>query len=376
MVIFNCLLRRIRRPYRLIPLLGLVFVGLGTFYWELWEIPWLSDLLLDDDSSAPTNPWGIANTEYGSEAPLRPERLACVDDGSRILLPRSRYCAWNNTLQDCYETLMPVFHKKQSWIFLGDENIANIPYYLSLQWPANNTLKVLTRRNPCQNLVYYGLPPPDTGWRQPDPQLGEGPIGIGLQRHFCTDCRNCWNIAMESAGSGTQSSSDVGHAVSVEYLVVEYARDVSLPSRWTNTTQQTVTHYLNQKKSSPSVCVATAGLNDAAIQPPISQEVYLQNVDNYLDQLQRTCDSVIWIGLNAVVEGGNQVLQSNCRLRKWNDGLRKLLEARNYEKLYFIDIFDQSFHTDFDSPTRPGKKFYASLSRLFKALIAGPDLVE
>lgn len=162
-------------------------------------------------------------------------------------------------------------------------------------------------------------------------------------------------------------------ALSVEYLVVEYARDVSLPSLVTNTTQETVALYLNQQ--SPSVCVASVGLNDAAMEPPISQELYLQNLDKYLGLLQRACDNVIWISLHPVVEGDG-VIQSNCKLQQWNNAVMGLIKMRDYANVYVVDIWDVSFHVDFYNPTQPGKKFYASLSRLFKSLMAGPNLTQ
>ena len=267
------------------------------------------------------------------------------------------------TLQDCYEMLMPTFHKKKSWVYLGDAGMANIPFFLSLQWPFGN-LTMNTRRNPCQNLIYMGLPPPEDGWKQPNPELGEGPIGIGKDRPFCMDCTNCWNVKIDSSPS---------NGFFVEYLVVEYARDVSLQSRVTRTTQETTVFYLGRKNIAPSVCVASAGLNDAAINPPISDELYLQNLDKYLGLLQRTCDYVIWISLHAVVES-EEVVQDNCRLHQWRNASMVLLAKRDYDNVYIIDIWDKSFNTDFYDPTTLGQKFYASFARLFKLLMAGPDL--
>jgi hypothetical protein len=360
----NSIARRTTRPVKLIPFAAVLFVALGTYHWELWEIPWFSDLA-KDNPTVNSNSWGMP-IESGPQAPLRPLRSTCPNHSEQII-PANRYCAWNTTLQDCYETLMPDFHRKRSWVFLGGDDMANIPYFLSLQRPASN-LTVTTRRNPCQNLVYYGLPPPDSGWRDPNPELGEGPIGVGKKHHFCMDCTDCWNVAMTS-GSSKQD-------LTVEYLVVEYARDVSLPSQMTTTTQQTATYYLGKKQNPPSVCVASAGINDAAIHPPVPQAVYLRNVDTYLGLLQRTCKYVIWIGLHAVVEGEKGVVQKNCQLKEWNDAVIALVINRSYHNVYFVDIFDKSFHSDFQVPTRLGKKFYASFARLFKSLMAGPNLVN
>lgn len=338
---------------------GLLFVVLGTFYWSLWEIPWLPG-----SSRTPSKDDGTTEVNFTTESkpPLRPQPLDCSQGNQLMVVPEKRFCSWKTTLQDCYEMLMPIFHKQQSWVFLGDTGMANIPFFLSVQWPFGN-LTIHTKRNPCQNLIYMGLPPPEGGWKQPNPDKGEGPIGRGKERPYCMDCTNCWNVKLASSPA---------NGFFVEYLVVEYARDVSLPSQVTRTTQETTALYLGHKDNPPSVCVASAGLNDAAITPPISEALYIQNLDKYLGLLQRTCEFVIWISLHAVVESEG-VLQSNCRLHQWHNASMGLLAKRDYENVYIIDIWDKSFHTDYDDATTLGQRFYASFARLFKLLMAGPE---
>ena len=246
------------------------------------------------------------------------------------------------------------------WVFLGDTGMAHIPYFLSRQWPFEGNFTTTTRRNPCQSLMYYGLPPPDHGWKAPS--LGEGPAKE--DRPFCSDCSNCWNVGL--------NSSDL----SVEYLVVEYARDVSVPSQVTATTQETVAFYLNHQYSysEKPICVASAGVHDAAIQPPLTQDNYLRNVEDYLGRLLETCDSVIWINLHAVVETKDTV-QRNCRLQQWKNGFLEIISDRSYDNVYVMDIWEKSFHADFVRPTQLGQKFYASLARLFRSLMAGPNVL-
>jgi hypothetical protein len=53
-----------------------------------------------------------------------------------------------------------------------------------------------------------------------------------------------------------------------------------------------------------------------------------------------------------------------------------LIKMRDYANVYAVDIWDVSFHVDFYNPTQLGKKFYASLSCLFKSLMAGPNLTQ
>jgi hypothetical protein len=354
-------LRSLRRPKCCIILAALVFVGMGTFYWSLWEIPWLpsSAAVPSDD------PWSLNATdlEHDSDAPLRPDIPECINDFARIR-PRNRYCVWNTTLRSCHEILMPALHNQPSWVFLGDSGMANLPYYISLKWPFG-ALNITTRRHPCQNLAYYRLPPPNHEWIPPDPSKGEGPMGHALENPYCMNCKKCWNLLMENP---------VFPERYVEYLVVEYARDVSIPTLVTNTTQETAIYYLRQRhRAPPTVCVASAGLHDAAIDPPISLDMYLTNVDKYLALLQRTCQHVVWMGMHAVVEGPD-IQQSNCKLKQWNNAVMGLLEMKNYDNVYVIDVWEKSFQTDYVDPTTVGKKFYASLSRLFVALMAGPDM--
>lgn len=291
---------------------------------------------------------------------LRPESPQCIKD--TVTARPKKYCEWKTNLKDCYEMLMSALHEQKSWNFLGDSGMANIPYYISLRWPFENSFNVTTRRQSCQNLAYYGLPPPKHGWIAPDVSKGEGPIGHGRENPYCMDCQKCWNVLIDNP-----TTPDVF----VEYLVVEYARDVSIPSLVTNTTQETAIYYMNSKP--PAVCVVSAGILDAAIVPPISTDTYIQNVDKYLALLQRTCKEVVWIGIPAVVEN-EEIPQENCRLQKWNNAVMGLIAMRDYDNVYVIDVWEKSLQTDHMGFLELDKKFYASMARLFVTLMAGPDM--
>jgi hypothetical protein len=79
-----------------------------------------------------------------------------------------------------------------------------------------------THLNSCQNLAHYSLPPPKYGWTAPNIHLGEGPIGRGAERPYCTDCIKCWNVLM-----------DVPTILNnyVKYLVIEYTIVEMFPSQ-------------------------------------------------------------------------------------------------------------------------------------------------
>lgn len=362
------LLRRLRTPKFLLLLGAIIFAFLGTFYWMLWDIPqipWLSSS--GPSSSAEVGPISDENWEE-EEDPLdgirfnRPEPLQCDDDKEILKHKSKRFCQYNSTLQDCYELLMPSLHEQPSWVFLGDSSMAKLAYYVSLRWPYDS-LNTTSRRDACQNLNYYRLPPPSDGWVPPDPTKGEGPVGYGAEHPYCMDCQKCWNVLMNGPTE----------ELYVEYLVVEYARDVSLPTRVTQTTQETAAYYLNLK--SPKVCVVSAGLLDAAIDPPISIDVYIQNVDSYLELLARTCQSVIWIGIPAIVEDPDKYPQRNCLLHEWNNAIYALVDLRGYRNVYIMDIWEKSMNTDHVvGALELTGKFYASLARLFVTLMVGPNM--
>jgi hypothetical protein len=350
----------------LIVLGGLVVAGMGTFYWSWWEIPSWVPFISQEQKENPSGS-SVDWTDYDDDTAVnpfgsnRPQPPQCIKDTVRAR-PKKRYCEWNTTLKECYEMLMSALHEQPSWIFLGDNGMANLPYYISLKWPFD-AFNVTTRRHSCQNLPYYGLPPPKHGWIAPDPLKGEGPIGHGKENPYCMDCKKCWNILMDNPTTPDKY---------VEYLVLEYARDVSIPTLVTNTTQETAIYYLSTK--SPAVCIASAGLHDAAIDPPISVDTYVQNVDKYLSLLQRTCKQVVWIGNHAVVENEG-IPQKNCKLQKWNNAVLGLVEMRDYKNVYVIDVWEKSLETDHLGSLELEKKFYASFARLFVTLMAGPDMI-
>jgi hypothetical protein len=153
----------------------------------------------------------------------------------------------------------------------------------------------------------------------------------------------------------------------IEYLVVEYARDVTTQTIGSNTTQDTVSYHLRWKQ--PQVCVVSVGLFDTAITPPVPESLFLMNVDRYLQLLHRACGTVVWLSIPAVVEDDSIPHYDNCELQKRNVAIMNMLVEKNYSNIYMLDIWDQSVKTDHSSFLQLSNRFYASLSRLFVALM-------
>jgi hypothetical protein len=339
--------RRIRSKFFLFVVWIVCMLAVLGSLLEVWVIPGLT---------------GGSFMEEQNDIHKKPSPIQCGVEKEEELTTRRpdvRFCEWNSTLRSCREMLMRYVYKQPSWVFLGDTGMAKVADYKN-----GRLIPIMTSyRNSCRNLAYYGLPPPNQGWIAPNATLGEGPIERGFSSPYCTDCQRCWNVLME-----VPTSSENNY---MEYLVVEYSRDVSLPTQVSTTTQETAAYYLGRK--SPAVCIASAGLNDAAIDPPMSDDVYLKNADKYLGLLQRVCQNVIWIGIPAIVES-TQVPQTNCRLKRWNAKMLELIQTRNYKNVFIIDIWKKTMQTDHIGSLGLVEKFYSTLSRLFISLMAGPDI--
>uniref|UniRef100_A0A7R9ZKF4 Uncharacterized protein n=1 Tax=Craspedostauros australis TaxID=1486917 RepID=A0A7R9ZKF4_9STRA len=369
------LVHALRRPRCL---LVLIFMLLLCSTMALIFIFWTpSELLgvLSRDSSSSSDGETADAAEDNSD--LIPKAPNCTST-TRYQL-QSRYCSWDRSLETCYRMFVPVLQEKPSWVFLGGYDMSQVVHYISLQWP-HESLNIKSRRDPCKNIEYYKIPR-RVPWTAPNATLGEGPVGYGKDHPYCTDSQRVWNVLLDVP---TQQDKYV------EYLVVEYARDVSIPSHVTKTTQETAALYLSNK--SPEVCVANTGLHDASIVDPKTGEplpidVYIHNVDAYITLLARTCRHVVWVGLSAIMEddsktlagtGGSSIIHgnatnvTNCQLQEYNNAVYGLVELRGRDNVYIVDVWDKSLTTSHVDKFYMTPKYYSTLARLFATLMAGP----
>ena len=115
-----------------------------------------------------------------------------------------------------------------------------------------SSTKTVKRCN--QTSLYMGLTPP-VRWARPNHSRMEGPFHYGLANPGCSDMRSWWiTIACPKAGPG----------VTIEYLGVEFARDVAMQSTVAPTTQESTAIYLRGRPP-PSVVVFNVGLHDVVV---------------------------------------------------------------------------------------------------------------
>jgi hypothetical protein len=90
-------------------------------------------------------------------------------------------------------------------------------------------------------------------------------------------------------------------------LSVEFARDVEWQTSEYSTTQENlISKYIADQWNSDDlvyefgrpICVVRAGHHDVAV-PNITLEIYMENVNWYLELLLQQCDYVIWISSTA-----------------------------------------------------------------------------
>ncbi|VDI31093.1 Hypothetical predicted protein [Mytilus galloprovincialis] len=185
--------------------------------------------------------------------------------------------------------------------------------------------KVKKKAGRC-NLISYLGQQKLSNWTKPSSI--EGPVWYGLTHPFCTDCSGC-NSALFHCGE-----------TKIEYISVEYARDVEIQSTIGNTTQEAVSLYLNS--SFTNVCVVNSGLHDMVL-PALTDRLYVKNVQFYVQYLVQTCQNVIWISLTAV-RGDKTYPQTNRRIQLLNR-LVKVLIREKFPKVGFMDLFPLSNST-------------------------------
>jgi len=235
--------------------------------------------------------------------------------------------------------------------------------YLGFPTKNNSTINSSTNTNMTSYSASY--------WTPPNHTLGQGPVGTDRTKtkSYKPYCVNAFGYVGTLVG-------DAYH--SIEMLPVEFTFDVELPTPWTNTTQETVALYLQQKqqyRQSPNqtACVVNAGMHDMGIPMQhhnnnAAQLLYAYNVQQYLILLQPYCGTLIWLGLSATEDHPKEP-QRNKKVQEWNQAVFGML-LKNMPHVHVMDVYDKSLHSphlDNIHLTDPG--YYHPLGELFVKLM-------
>ena len=273
------------------------------------------------------------------------------------------FCVWNDTLAECETMLAPALRQKPIWIFFGDSTMAMLFAQVEYLWPYECMEFKISKR--CYRQQYYGLSKPDKGtWKPPNISLGEGPVGFGLSNPFCSECSICKNVLIGSSTYG-------GEERALEFLGVEFARDVIDQTNITQTTQETVHLYLQQKNIEDPrnvVCIVNTGLHDYVVGGTIPTDTYVKNVDDYLSLLLPTCGNLVWLSTSATLEM-HAYSQRNAKILEMNDAVANLLRV-SYPNAFFLDVYPKSNKTKhFDNVHLDENDYYVPLGEMFVRFI-------
>lgn len=264
---------------------------------------------------------------------------------------------------DCQVTLKPFigdYDELKSIVLLGD-SVMRLLFHTIHENPSCKLLRggaTGTAAGRCELLEYMGLEkgiwvPPRLGLEGPHPKL------FGGQNPFCSDLgcsyRVCdqhyaqsWHCPTSSPESTPCASPPCTGGRVVEYLPVEFARDVEQPSRNTTTTQESVALYLQQDPR--DLCVLNAGIHDmqctaepAPAHPWRNHTVidddktYVNNVAKYIELIEPGCKRMIWLHTTAIC-GVPKHCQRNTRILLWNQLVEAMLQDR-FPDVAVVDTF-------------------------------------
>ncbi len=303
-------------------------------------------------------------------------------DGSNLRkrnfpLPEN-YCVWRPRESSCIDILF-------DRIFRSPGN-ASTASYNTKRWAffGDSTMKIMVRQNSlsqmnqmaqdlchcqkktaprCHMYDVFQLIKKESNWTRPIHGF-EGPVDYGLHNPHCQDCFGCSSVFMECQGSTACNYT------TVSFFGVEFARDVTMQTSNTTTTQGAIASYLHNQEclSDPFVCVVSTGLHDMAI-PGISDVRFLNNVAWYLSKLRPCCRHVIWIQLTSVIDLP-WFPQHNARIERWNELVKSMFQDDTFISwTTVLDTYDVSKMWPHFDNVHLLENYYVELAAFFSHII-------
>jgi len=157
-------------------------------------------------------------------------------------------------------------------------------------------------------------------WNVPN-NIDEGPLDVGEDSHWCTICRNC------SESEVFLQNSDQRGCVVQNYIAVDYTKDVEMQSIYANTTQETVSRYIDIQLPYHDVCIMSTGINDMKL-TYMSLEKYVNNVEWFISLILPLCKrGIIWVEMSSSDNGAQRQ-----KALSWNREIASMVANRNKDK--------------------------------------------
>ncbi|GMI48428.1 hypothetical protein TrCOL_g11240 [Triparma columacea] len=260
---------------------------------------------------------------------------------------RGRMCPWSpENDQECMDLIQPLLTActDRRTLFLGDSTVGRLWGQLPGRAPSAD---IRTER--CNWLQSFGINKSKV-WSAPPSDAG--PVGHGLEHHWCTDCQGCnsFYYTRQRGTSGTNS-----------YIAVEFAKDVEMQSVLGNTTQETLVRFLKAHLNH-DVCVVNSGIHDQAILN-LTTSQYVANVNAYLKGLHTVCSHLVWIDTTApATDNYHQKLNKTL---VWNRAVNGMI-LKDFHDVYIVGVGGASVHWPHVDNVHLDAAWYSALAKLFQ----------
>ena len=201
--------------------------------------------------------------------------------------------------------------------------------------------KVLRTRG-CDWMDIFNIPRASY-WNVPR-KFDEGPLDIDEDSRWCTKCKNC------SESEVFLQNSNQNGCIIQNYIVTDYTKDLEMQSTYANTTQETISKYLDTKLPNHDVCVMSTGTNDMKLDY-MSPEKYVNNVEWFISLMLPLCKrGVIWVEMSSSDHGVQQQ-----KVLHWNQMVSIMITSRNKDKfsnrVHMLKVMDTRSYLDDDYMT-------------------------
>lgn len=231
-------------------------------------------------------------------------------------------------------------------VFLGDSQMAKL--YLK----SRDSLEKCSDKKKmgrCGNMEYL-LGTKLLNWTAPNHSLLEGPFVYGLSNPGCTDMSSegTQDVLCRGKLGNRTNKQETGYEWELEYLGVEFARDVEVQTDRIRTTQEAAAHYMcNRSAPRPSAIVVNTGVHDVILLNHVLEkqisvasnttidfwaDIYENNVLQYLGMLVRSCKSPIIFVMTSLMRDHRG--RSNLVIVEFNRRAARLAEDMG---LYIVD---------------------------------------
>ncbi|CAK0809431.1 unnamed protein product [Prorocentrum cordatum] len=213
--------------------------------------------------------------------------------------------------------------RNRSVIFIGDSTMSRTfrqgSKACSTQW------HVIRKGYWCGLPEYLGMERAPM-WVSPAPNSLMGPTARGLDNPFCMDCVGC------ASTRGQCTIADV--PFDLEYIGVEFTKDVEMPTTRSNTTIGSVIAYIHSQRKYVDAIFINSCIHDMYFKPDVfTTELYVQRVRSNLLSLQGSAKVIVWVSCNHFREDAGH--STNARGLRWNEAVRSMINAELPNVAYF-----------------------------------------